>query len=430
MQINLKEYGAAGDGVTDDSAIIQAAIDELHGQGGGVIFAPKGAYRGNFTLRHQVSIVGEGRGLTGFAPAIDAPVFKAPLNESCNNFRLENFTIGGNPQFTEQDGIRLETSGRQNFIDTVRLTNLHVFNCGGHGLIARGTHSDGPFVQRLYVDDCEISRNWRNVALIGCVIETSIHHSSICEPNDSSAQSYSFLAAYDGQDGGSIPGRVAITGGSIFSNLAGPKAFSPAILLNAVDSFSLRDSSIENADPGIFLDEFSLVRNVTIDGSAFSFMRETQNAIWVKRCQRLSVRGCAFLAGVSITNAIFLDGSALAIPNPDVEYNMAQGAGVLRLVHDPAGQVIALQNGSIPALRNMIGVNGAGLLASLTDENGGTNWLVRGQRTTLFAQGAPFTVQHGIGNIYLNGAADYVISGSNTVTLVWSGGAWIEAGRS
>ncbi|MGN7832674.1 right-handed parallel beta-helix repeat-containing protein [Pseudoxanthomonas sp. 22568] len=42
--INVKVYGARGDGQTDDTAAIQQALDELHQRGGGSLFFPAGTY--------------------------------------------------------------------------------------------------------------------------------------------------------------------------------------------------------------------------------------------------------------------------------------------------------------------------------------------------------------------------------------------------
>jgi hypothetical protein len=41
---NVKDYGATGDGSTNDSAFIQAAIDACHAYGGGVVYFPFGDY--------------------------------------------------------------------------------------------------------------------------------------------------------------------------------------------------------------------------------------------------------------------------------------------------------------------------------------------------------------------------------------------------
>ncbi len=43
LVVNVKQKGAMGDGQTDDTAAIQAAIDEIAGTGGTVL-VPKGTY--------------------------------------------------------------------------------------------------------------------------------------------------------------------------------------------------------------------------------------------------------------------------------------------------------------------------------------------------------------------------------------------------
>ena len=43
-QVSVRDYGAVGDGVTDDSAAINAAITAANAAGGGVVYLPKGTY--------------------------------------------------------------------------------------------------------------------------------------------------------------------------------------------------------------------------------------------------------------------------------------------------------------------------------------------------------------------------------------------------
>lgn len=60
--VSAKDYGAKGDGITDDSAAVQALIDALSAQGGGTIFFPRGIYRLNIVLKKYVTLIGAGLG--------------------------------------------------------------------------------------------------------------------------------------------------------------------------------------------------------------------------------------------------------------------------------------------------------------------------------------------------------------------------------
>ena len=66
LQVNVKNYGATGDGVTDDTAAIQAAIDVANTAGGGEVFFPRGTYliSSTLTIYSKVILVGEGSSST------------------------------------------------------------------------------------------------------------------------------------------------------------------------------------------------------------------------------------------------------------------------------------------------------------------------------------------------------------------------------
>ena len=64
---NVKRFGATGNGLTDDTAAIQEALDAASTAGGGVVFAPQGTYIIlNISIPAKVTLAGAGRGVTTF----------------------------------------------------------------------------------------------------------------------------------------------------------------------------------------------------------------------------------------------------------------------------------------------------------------------------------------------------------------------------
>ena len=64
--LNVRTFGAQGDGLADDTAAIQKAIDEAKARRGSVVFFPSGIYLiSQITLRSGISLLGSGINLPG-----------------------------------------------------------------------------------------------------------------------------------------------------------------------------------------------------------------------------------------------------------------------------------------------------------------------------------------------------------------------------
>jgi hypothetical protein len=104
--VSVKDFGAVGDGVTDDTAAIQAAIDAM--SSGGAVYIPRGIYRvSSVTLSSNQSIIGDGAGatvLTQPAAASGASVFEIPNGRS--DITVEGIEFRG--PYYQSSGVYIE----------------------------------------------------------------------------------------------------------------------------------------------------------------------------------------------------------------------------------------------------------------------------------------------------------------------------------
>lgn len=124
--INVKWFGAKGDGTTDDTAAIQAAINYAHTTGGALYF-PAGIYNHTgLTFKNNVRYIGDGKDATGVLGTVllyTGTSDGVQVNNPINSSTPANITVEG---ITFKNTAR--TAGKACFADTGS-AYLNIRNC-------------------------------------------------------------------------------------------------------------------------------------------------------------------------------------------------------------------------------------------------------------------------------------------------------------
>lgn len=139
--VNVKEFGAKGDGLTNDHAAIQEAFDSINSIIGGIIFFPDGNYLVNSTIliegKSNIIVTAQlGAQLTVNGESVFVLRFEGPLGMSGarpKNVIVENLTIYdpdpiGNTGNEESHGVRF--SG----YDNIEVRNCVINQVGDEGI--------------------------------------------------------------------------------------------------------------------------------------------------------------------------------------------------------------------------------------------------------------------------------------------------------
>lgn len=145
--VSIKQYGAVGDGVTDDTAAIQAALDA----NSGAVYIPPGTY-----LVSQINVPSNTY-LYGSGPASILKQKTSPQFTYCVNVfqktkvRLSNFQIDGNgnaqPVGEWNHGVRIADS------TYIMVDNLIVHDCNGDAIYMASTTAV-VLCENITVTDC------------------------------------------------------------------------------------------------------------------------------------------------------------------------------------------------------------------------------------------------------------------------------------
>ena len=137
VRIDVRDHGAVGDGVTDDRAALQAAINAV-GAGGGEVCVPAGSYKvtSSLALRSGARIVGSGRGRSRIlaAPGISTAVLLGTSGAAVVDVDIVDLCIDGawGSVTVALAGMQV-TNGSRITVERCDLQNL-----GGPGVLLQG----------------------------------------------------------------------------------------------------------------------------------------------------------------------------------------------------------------------------------------------------------------------------------------------------
>ena len=100
--VSAMDFGAVGDGATDDTAALQAAINSFSGTGG-TVYLPKGTYKTTsaLTIPSYVQIIGAGRRVSTIKKYFDGSIVS-----SCGGYvLLQDLTLDGNSSSYTGKGV-------------------------------------------------------------------------------------------------------------------------------------------------------------------------------------------------------------------------------------------------------------------------------------------------------------------------------------
>lgn len=134
IAINVKSFGAEGDGVTDDTDAIQAAINYTALLGGGMVFFPNGHYRTSSTISidaDYVSLVGVGCYSSYLSPLLGHKTAIVLFGNENGTWRWGNVVKDLGIRNSQVEGIKMVNNLQW------KLEGVDVRNCAGNGVYGK-----------------------------------------------------------------------------------------------------------------------------------------------------------------------------------------------------------------------------------------------------------------------------------------------------
>ncbi|MDR8362777.1 M10 family metallopeptidase C-terminal domain-containing protein [Pseudomonas sp. JL3] len=247
MIFNVQNFGAKGDGITDDTAAIQSAIDAAAAAGGGQVYMPTGTYivsggeepsDGCLMLKSNVYLYGDGMGVTTVKVADGSDtkitgVIRSAYGEETHDFGVSNLTIDGNRDNTtgKIDGwFNGYIPGEAGYDSNVTLDSVEIKDCSGYGfdpheqtvnMVIKNSVSHGNGLDGFVADFLSDSTFENNIAYDndrhGFNIVTSTHDFTLTN-NVAYNNGGNGIVIQRGSEDIPSPTNITITGGEVYGN--------------------------------------------------------------------------------------------------------------------------------------------------------------------------------------------------------------------
>lgn len=171
--VSIRDYGARGDGVTDDTSSFSRAMDALPSTGGSLL-VPKGTFLVNplksIVLRDGITLR-LSRGATLQAIAVAEPHYAIVTGIQVSNIAVVGGTILGDRSAHSgvggEWGMGINIAGCTN----VRIENVQIRDCWGDGIYVGGTRRGES--RHVLVQSCVVENNRRQgLSMTGCIDAT------------------------------------------------------------------------------------------------------------------------------------------------------------------------------------------------------------------------------------------------------------------